>query len=748
MIWLKLLVLICLQGWSLSDITKNLRHFEILSASDLSHSIVKRGLADSNHQYNKIKEVGFKALGREFRLLLSPKTGLLHKSFKAVEENEDGSFSNVYIDPESFYQGRVFGELSSNAVVHFSEEGILTAKIQTSEDTYHVEPAWRFLSDSEYDLGSKMIAYKESDALLSWNVPHPLTQKLPEKVCDFIKEGNDSQIIHSDDDEEDFVLLSRSKRHNEYMSLRQTRCPLLLVADYRFYKEMGGSSSKTTVNYLISLIDRVHKIYEDTIWKDTSGSSGFSGMGFIIKKILVHRKPTLVQDGQVHYNMEKSSWDVRNLLEVFSRDDSHKHFCLAHLFTDIKFEGGILGLAYVGSPRRNSVGGICTPEYFKNSHTLYLNSGLSSSRNHYGQRVITREADLVTAHEFGHNWGSEHDPDSSECSPSASQGGSYLMYTYSVSGYDINNKKFSPCSLRFIRKVLLAKSSRCFSEPEESFCGNLRVEGDEECDAGLLGSEDTDACCDENCKLRPMAKCSDKNSPCCESCNFVLRGAKCRAANLGTCEQESHCTGDKASCPTSRAMRDGTQCLEKGECRKGECVPYCEIQGKQSCMCDTKKNACKRCCRERTNSSCYPALDQRGMEDQLPDGTPCYQGFCNKGICERTMQDVVERIWDFIEDFNINSVLKFLKDNVVGVVVFISLLFWIPCSCLISYVDRKRAEKDEEEWKWMTHNQLIHPRDNRRIVEISVPRSHTPCNGRRDLNRDHYHPSRNRLSAL
>lgn len=78
-------------------------------------------------------------------------------------------------------------------------------------------------------------------------------------------------------------------------------------------------------------------------------------------------------------------------------------------------------MAYVGSPRRNSVGGICTPEYFKNGYTLYLNSGLSSSRNHYGQRVITREADLVTAHEFGHNWGSEHDPDSNECSPSASQ---------------------------------------------------------------------------------------------------------------------------------------------------------------------------------------------------------------------------------------------------------------------------------------------------------------------------------------
>ena len=57
------------------------------------------------------------------------------------------------------------------------------------------------------------------------------------------------------------------------------------------------------------------------------------------------------------------------------------------------------------------------------------------------------------------------------------------------------------------------------------------------------------------------------------------------------------------------------------------------------------------------------------------------------------MQDVVERIWDFIDDFNINSVLKFLKDNIVGTVVVVSLIFWVPISCLISYVDNKRAKK-------------------------------------------------------
>ena len=90
--------------------------------------------------------------------------------------------------------------------------------------------------------------------------------------------------------------------------------------------------------------------------------------------------------------------------------------------------------------------------------------------------------------EFFHMWFQEFFfiPKLKKCFCFFFQGGSYLMYTYSVSGYDVNNKKFSPCSLRFIRKVLLAKSSRCFTEPEESFCGNLRVEGDEECDAGKL----------------------------------------------------------------------------------------------------------------------------------------------------------------------------------------------------------------------------------------------------------------------
>lgn len=39
----------------------------------------------------------------------------------------------------------------------------------------------------------------------------------------------------------------------------------------------------------------------------------------------------------------------------------------------------------------------------------------------------------------GHNWGAEHDAETSECAPSAFDNGKYLMYPYAVSGFDENN---------------------------------------------------------------------------------------------------------------------------------------------------------------------------------------------------------------------------------------------------------------------------------------------------------------------
>ncbi|XP_075742082.1 uncharacterized protein LOC142794989 [Rhipicephalus microplus] len=93
----------------------------------------------------------------------------------------------------------------------------------------------------------------------------------------------------------------------------------------------------------------------------------------------------------------------------------------------------------------------------------------------------------------------------------------------------------------------------------------------------------------------------------------------------------------------------------------------------------------------------------------LRDGTPCIHGYCEKGKCEKTVQDIVERFWDIIEDIDINTVLKFLNDNIVGTVIVVSMIVWVPGSCLISYVDHKRRAEHEKAKKTCRKRDSLQP---------------------------------------
>lgn len=76
---------------------KNLKYFETIHADELNHKIVKRGLKDSSHPYNHIKEVNFRTHGKDFRLIISPEKDIFHSKFKAYSVDGNGNEAVVHI---------------------------------------------------------------------------------------------------------------------------------------------------------------------------------------------------------------------------------------------------------------------------------------------------------------------------------------------------------------------------------------------------------------------------------------------------------------------------------------------------------------------------------------------------------------------------------------------------------------------------------------------------------------------------
>lgn len=133
--------------------------------------------------------------------------------------------------------------------------------------------------------------------------------------------GDDKHVEKDDEDDENDEIFEKDSMWSKTQNLKaprvdrrkrqadqyeytptKTRCPLLLVADYRFFQEMGGGNTKTTINYLISLIDRVHKIYNDTIWQDRA-------VGILFKRCLYF---VLLTHHLLCFRIKKASkeWDL------------------------------------------------------------------------------------------------------------------------------------------------------------------------------------------------------------------------------------------------------------------------------------------------------------------------------------------------------------------------------------------------------------------------------------------------------
>lgn len=243
-----------------------MKYYETIHVDDITHNIVKRGAKPSINLHNKIREVEFKALGRKFKLILHPHREVLHQNFKAFQVNSDGNETIIHLDQDSFFRGRVFGEISSHVSAHIDEGNLVTATIVLPDEVYHIEPSWRHLAEST---DKHMVAYRASDVKLSWN-NHESGEHFEPGKCGYVKEGAE---LETDEDDEDPVQahgeteplakgVKRGKRQADQYEYTptKTRCPLLLVADYRFFQEMGSSNTKTTISYLVKHFNLLCKV--------------------------------------------------------------------------------------------------------------------------------------------------------------------------------------------------------------------------------------------------------------------------------------------------------------------------------------------------------------------------------------------------------------------------------------------------------------------------------------------------------
>ncbi|AWP06468.1 putative zinc metalloproteinase-disintegrin-like crotastatin [Scophthalmus maximus] len=279
----------------------------------------------------------------------------------------------------------------------------------------------------------------------------------------------------------------------------------------------------------------------------------------------------------------------------------------AHLISGIDFEGGTVGLAFIGT--------LCS------GHSV----GVVQDHN---DRAIAVGATL--AHEMGHNLGMNHD-DSSGCSCS---GDSCIMAA--ALSWNIP-RTFSSCSSSNYENYLTSRTPGCLLDKPDyrtveapAVCGNGFLEAGEHCDCGGV-EECSNPCCNATtCTLKVGAQCAE--GECCDNCKISPRTSECRSKR-DECDLAEYCDGTSDTCPEDVFAVNGLPCDRGlGHCYNGQCPQRPDqcvrlygpsaIEGGQYCYNYNRRGNYYAFCRRPSKDQYIPCQ----AEDVLCGNLFCHHG--------------------------------------------------------------------------------------------------------------------------
>eukprot|EP00066_Takifugu_rubripes_P008480 XP_003974697.1 PREDICTED: zinc metalloproteinase-disintegrin-like batroxstatin-3 [Takifugu rubripes] len=533
-------------------------HYQVVRPVRL-HSLRKRGTESVRPETVKY---AMTLGGRDIEMHLERNDELLTKDYTETYYQEDGS--RVTAAPNDidhcYYHGRIAGHSSSSVSISTCDG--LRGYFRTSAQRYLIEP----LSGGD----------EGNHAVMTLNAGNSTP-----RVCGVTNTS-------WSDDFEPPTGRSRSRSGGFGIVQQQKYLELYLVGDFRMYEKLKRDRNAVRKR-MFEIVNFVNMAYKPLrtfialvgleIWSNGDQISVTPPAGANLNAFM--------------------KWRNNELLKRKKHDN-------AHLISGIDFEGGTVGLAFIGT--------LCS------GHSV----GVVQDHN---DRAIAIGATL--AHEMGHNLGMDHD-DSSAC---VCSGDSCIMAA--ALSWNIP-RTFSSCSNNNYEKYLLNRSPSCLlNKPDylsieaPAVCGNGFKEKGEQCDCGTL-QECTNPCCNATtCRLTEGSQCAEGD--CCDNCKIAPRSKECRRKE-DECDLEEYCDGQEAVCPEDVFAVNGLPCEEgRGYCYNGNCP-----QRPDQCvkMYGVGAIEAARYCYDKNTRGTYFAFCKRTAAQYIPcqaEDVMCGKLFCHNG---------------------------------------------------------------------------------------------------------------------